>query len=288
MNEIEKTQFMSKRKVMCELFNDHMENHKRYQIKKAQLIIADIPYNLGNLAYASNTAWYIDGDNKNGESDKAGTQFFSTDKDFNIDNFFRFVKRLLKPEPKETGKAPALIIMCAFNQLAPLIEIGKNHGFKTMNHPFVFTKNYSAETLKANMRPVGACEYGLLFYRDKLPKFNNNGKMIYNHMQFEKEILKEKLHPNQKPIKLLKKLIEIFTDKYDVVIDPVAGSASTLIAARQLRRHSYGFEVDRKFYRKAILRLQGKNQIEKIEIYNDNGVKVNVKQDSFDLFGDDD
>ena len=280
----DKQEFMSKRKVMCELFNDHMENHKRYQIKKAQLIIADIPYNLGELAYASNTAWYVDGDNKKGESDKAHSQFFSTDKDFNIDNFFRFVKRLLKPEPKETGKAPALIIMCAFNQLAPLIKIGKNHGFKTMNHPFVFTKNYSAETLKANMRPVGACEYGLLFYRDKLPKFNNNGKMIYNHMSFEKEILKEKLHPNQKPIGLLKKLIEIFTDKYDVVIDPVAGSASTLIAARQLRRHSYGFEVDKKFYKKAILRLEGKNQNDKIQSYNDKGEKVIAEQKSFDLF----
>ena len=163
--EYNREEIMREKDVICELYHDHMENHKRYQIKKAQLIIADIPYNLGNLAYASNTSWYVDGDNKNGESDKAGKQFFDTDKDFNIDNFFKFVKRMLKPEPKEIGKAPALIILCAFNQLAPLTEIGKTHGFKTMNHPFVFTKNYSAETLKANMRPVGACEYGLLFYR---------------------------------------------------------------------------------------------------------------------------
>ena len=151
-----KEQYMRDKEVKCELFNDHMENHKRYPIKKAQLIIADIPYNLGNLAYASNTAWYVNGDNKQGESKKAGAQFFDTDKDFNINNFFRFVKRMLKPEPKETGQAPALIIMCAFNQLTPLIEIAKTHGFKTMNHPFIFTKNYSAETLKANMRPTGS------------------------------------------------------------------------------------------------------------------------------------
>nr|DAU71758.1 MAG TPA: hypothetical protein [Caudoviricetes sp.] len=36
-----------------ELYNDHFENAKRYQIPRAQLIIADIPYNLGNNAYAS-------------------------------------------------------------------------------------------------------------------------------------------------------------------------------------------------------------------------------------------
>ena len=274
-----KEEIMSKKEVKCELYHDHMENHKRYQIQKAQLIIADIPYNLGNLAYASNPNWYVGGDNKNGESTKAGSQFFNTDKDFNIDNFFRFVKRMLRPEPKETGKAPALIILCAFNQLTPLIEIGKRWGFKTMNHPFVFTKNYSAETLKANMRPVGACEYGLLFYRDKLPKFNNKGKMVYNHIPYPKEIT-NKIHPTQKPIALMKKLIELFTDKYDVVIDPVAGSASTLIAARQLRRHSYGFEVDKNFYKKAIIRIDGKLQDTERITYDEKGNIKKGKQES--------
>lgn len=55
--------------------NDHFQNFKRYNLHKAQLIIADIPYNVGNNAYGSNPAWYIDGDNKNGESDKANSSF---------------------------------------------------------------------------------------------------------------------------------------------------------------------------------------------------------------------
>lgn len=59
-----------------ELFNDHFQNFKVYGIPKAQLIIADPPYNLGKNAYASNPSWYVDGDNKNGESDKAGKVFF--------------------------------------------------------------------------------------------------------------------------------------------------------------------------------------------------------------------
>lgn len=53
-----------------ELFNDNFQNWKRYQIPKAQLIIADVPYNLDKNAYASNPSWYVDGDNKNGESEK--------------------------------------------------------------------------------------------------------------------------------------------------------------------------------------------------------------------------
>ena len=43
--------------MKCELYTDHFENAKRYNIPRAQLIIADIPYNLGNNAYASDPRW---------------------------------------------------------------------------------------------------------------------------------------------------------------------------------------------------------------------------------------
>ena len=57
-----------------------------------------------------------------------------------------------------------------------------------------------------------------------------------------------KIHPTQKPVIVLKRLIEIFTDEGDVVIDPVAGSGTTLQAAFELGRPSYGFEVSKQFY----------------------------------------
>ena len=65
----------------------------------------------------------------------------------------------------------------------------------------------------------------------------------------DKKIIK--IHPTQKPIVLLKNLINIFTDEGDVVIDPVAGSGTTLRAACELNRHSYGFEIDRNVYKNA-------------------------------------
>ena len=46
----------TEKKTKVELYNDNFENFKRYQIPKAQLMIADIPYNIGNNAYASNPA----------------------------------------------------------------------------------------------------------------------------------------------------------------------------------------------------------------------------------------
>ena len=51
------------------------------------------------------------------------------------------------------------------------------------------------------------------------------------------------------------KLIEIFTDPGDVVIDPCAGSGSTLRAARELGRDSYGFEICKEFYRDAVEKM---------------------------------
>ena len=101
------------------------------------------------------------------------------------------------------------------------------------------------------MKIVGNCEYGLVFYREKLPKFNNNGKMIFNCIDWPRDTKNEKLHPTQKPVELLETLISIFTDHGEVVIDPVAGSGSTLVAAENLGRKAFGFEIKRNFYKDA-------------------------------------
>ncbi len=49
----------------------------------------------------------------------------------------------------------------------------------------------------------------------------------------------------------VEKLIEVFTDPGDVVIDPCCGSGSTLRAAVESGRSAYGFEIDRNFYERA-------------------------------------
>lgn len=232
------------------LFNDHFQNYKSYNIPPAQLLLADIPYNLSTNAYGSNPSWYIDGDNKNGESKLANTEFFDTDKDFRISEFLSFCSRMLIKEPKETGKAPAMIVFCAFDQQFELIEKAKESGFNNYIN-LVFVKNKSAQVLKANMRIVGNCEYAIILYRDKLPKFNNNGKMIFNAIPWENDSAIQKIHTTQKPVSLIKKLIDIFTDPGDIVIDPVAGSGSTIIAAIQLDRSAYGFEIKKNFYKAA-------------------------------------
>ena len=259
-----------KRKIKCEIYRDSFQNSKRYGIPKAQLIIADVPYNVGTNFYGSNPSWYVGGDNKNGESKLAGKSAFNSDFNFNLYEYFHFCSRMLVKDdtkPLARGRSsdsPCMIVFCSFEQLPTLIDAGKKHGF--VNYiPLVFVKNYSPQVLKANMRVVGATEYALVLYRDRLPKFRNGvqvdengknirgtGKMVFNWFNWEKDGKEiPKIHPSQKPVNVIKKLIEIFTDEGDVVIDPCCGSGSTLRAAAELGRSAYGFEIDRNFYQRA-------------------------------------
>ena len=250
--------------VECRLIHDHFQNARSYNIPRAQLMIADIPYNIGGDFYASRPDWYVDGDNRNGESDKAHKAAFHTDYTFNIADFFAFGNRLLRKEPSKGEKdAPCMIVFCAFQQIPEVIRQAEKYGFKHYI-PLIFCKNYSAQVLKANMKVVGATEYALVLYRGKLPKFRNIGDDGKNHMIFNWFDWRRdgsdipKIHPSQKPVSVLKRLIRIFTDEGDVVIDPCAGSGSTLRAARELGRPSYGFEVSRDFYRAATEQMLGK------------------------------
>ena len=266
------------KKIKCELYNDSMQGWKCYPIQKAQLIIADIPYNVGTNFYGSNPMWYVGGDNKNGESKLAGKSAFASDFNFNVYEYFHFCSRLMKKDDTKScsrgrsSNSPCMIVFCSFEQQHDLILAAKKHGF--VNYiPLYFIKNYSPQVLKANMRVVGATEHALLFYRDRLPKFRNGlkvdaegknivgtGHMVFNWFEWERDDKSiPKIHPAQKSVKVLKKLIETFTDEGDVVIDPCCGSGATLRAARELNRSAFGFEIDKTFYERA------KNEMLKFE-----------------------
>lgn len=123
--------------MKCELFHDNFQNYKRYGIPKAQLVIADIPYNIGNNAYASSPEWYVDGDNKNGESDKANSNYFNTDVNFNIAEFMHFCSKMLIKEPKEKGKAPCMIVFVHISNNKPSLIWQKDTDSKNISRLFL-------------------------------------------------------------------------------------------------------------------------------------------------------
>lgn len=244
-----------------------MQNYKKYAIPPAQLIIADVPYNVGKNFYGSNPMWYNGGDNKNGESKLAGKAAFNSDFNFNLYEYFHFCSKMLKKEDKNSvtrgrsSNSPCMIVFCSFEQMPTLIDAAYKHGF-VHYLPLVFVKNYSPQVLKANMRVVGATEYALVFYRDKLPKFRNGakvdedgktirgtGKMIFNWFSWEKDGKDiPKIHPAQKPVALYEWLLNRYAKPGDIILDTHVGSASSLIACYRTNHPYVGFELDKHYY----------------------------------------
>lgn len=64
------------------------------------------------------------------------------------------------------------------------------------------------------------------------------------------------LHPTQKPIRLMKALIELTTQENQIILDPFCGSGTTLLAAKQTRRHFIGFEINKDYVQMANGRLR--------------------------------
>ena len=130
------------------------------------------------------------------------------------------------------------------------------------------------------MRIVGATEYALLFYRSYLPKFRNDGKMVFNWFSWERDGEDvPKIHPAQKPVKVLKRLISVLTDEGDVVIDPCFGSGATGRACMELKRSFYGFEINKEFYRRAKDEMLNVNYIPEKD-------QIQGQQNIFDLIGE--
>ncbi len=75
-----------------------------------------------------------------------------------------------------------------------------------------------------------------------------------NILSFSKDY-KPYFHPTQKPIDLIKKLIQIYSNEGDVIMDCFAGSGTTLVAAKELNRFYVGSEISKKYFDIAIERL---------------------------------
>ena len=75
-------------------------------------------------------------------------------------------------------------------------------------------------------------------------------KIVKNVFEVKKDI--NNIHPTQKPVPLLKRLIEIFSNEGDTILDFTSGSGSTGIAAVKCGRKFVGIELDENFYKQSI------------------------------------
>jgi adenine-specific DNA-methyltransferase len=119
-------------------------------------------------------------------------------------------------------------------------------GFRVAGH-FVFPKRYASAM--RFVRYQHECAYLLVKGNPPMPDKPVSDVLAWQYSG-------NKLHPTQKPLSALLPLIQAFSRPADIVLDPFAGSGSTLVAARQLGRRFLGIEIDAAYHALAKVRLQ--------------------------------
>lgn len=71
----------------------------------------------------------------------------------------------------------------------------------------------------------------------------------------------KRLHPTQKPVSVMRKILEIFTREGDTILDPYMGSGTTGIACKNLKRNFIGIELDPTYFEIAKKRIEGTQEM---------------------------
>jgi DNA modification methylase len=151
---------------------------------------------------------------------------------------FAQIYRVLKP-------ASFCVSFYAWNRIHLFMDAWREAGFRPVGH-IVFRKSYASST-------------GFMQYQHESAYLLAKGQVqkpiapISDVMEFR--YTGNKLHPTQKPVCALKPLIETFCPLDGIVLDPFAGSGSTLVAAKELGRRSLGIELSAEHHKTATARL---------------------------------
>ena len=85
-----------------------------------------------------------------------------------------------------------------------------------------------------------------------------NCKALSNVLEFSKDT--DGFHPTQKPVALIRRLIQTYSNEGDTILDNCMGSGTTAIAAIREKRHFIGFEMNAEYYEKAMKRIKLERQ----------------------------
>lgn len=229
-------------KIYCE---DNLEYLKKLPSDSVDLVVIDPPYNVSQ-----------------GKDIKIGNKYIKKefgdwDHNFNPEPVLKELKRVLKPKGQ-------IYIFCGTKQIPQYMTILEDEWF-FRNLLIWYKRNPAPRISKTNY--VFACEYILYAINEKgkpsestfnFTKQNEMHNLFITNSLQGKERLKcgtKAVHPTQKPLEILRKLIYTSSKKGDIVLDVFMGVGSTAVASRQLGRNFLGCEIDSKYVHYARDRL---------------------------------
>lgn len=192
------------------------------------------------------------------EFDSGSVDFVLTDPPY-ITNYKSRDGRTVMNDDNATWLAPAFselyrvlrrdsfcVSFYGWSQVDKFVSAWRGTGFRIVGH-MVFTKRYASS--ERYLRYQHEQAYLLAKGNPQLPPEPVSDVLPWTYTH-------NRLHPTQKPISVLKPLIEAFSAEGELVLDPFCGSASTLVAARELGRQYLGIELDPEYFRIASERLR--------------------------------
>jgi len=201
------------------------------------LILTDPPYEIGK---------YSTGNIKLPKRKALNNDIAEWDKSFSPEHYVEELVRVLKPKGN-------MFIFTSYNMIGKWHEL-LDPRFDTFQY-FIWHKTNPPPKIYKNGF-LNSCEMIVCVW-NKGHKWNfSNQREMHNFFESPICMGKERLkHPTQKPLKLIKHLIEIGSDENDLVLDPFAGVATTYVACRQLIRKPISIEVDKNYYDMSINRI---------------------------------
>ena len=133
--------------------------------------------------------------------------------------------------------------------LADLQKEAEKVGFR-LHNILIWKKNNSTP----NRWYMKNCEFILFLYKGKAKPIKNKGASQF--LEYRNKNGKEKLHPTEKPVDLIKELIYNSSNENDIVLDCFMGCGSTGVACIETNRRFYGIELDEKYFKIAEERLK--------------------------------
>ena len=223
------------------IFNkDSLEYIKTMRTDSVDFIFTDPPYNLNK---------YSTGNIKFKNRSDINNDIADWDRDFDPKDYQEEFLRILKPNGN-------LFAFTSYNTIGRWHEV-YDPIFDTFQF-FVWHKtNPTPKFMKAGF--LNSCEMiACMWNKGHTWNFGKQNEM---HNFFESPIcmrperLQEPKHPTQKPIKLLKHIIQMATNENDVIFDPFMGVGSTGVASLELNRKFIGIEIDETYFKASEKRL---------------------------------
>jgi len=247
---------------------DSLEIIQEIPKESVDLIIADPPY---NLSHGNNMSW------ENKKWDKVEEDWDS----FTIDDYMSFSQKWIKESKKVLKDGGGIFIFGTYHNIGFVNVVLQNLSMDIVNEIIWYKRNAFPNL---STRHLTASHENILWaYKgeeknytfnydwvkeknwkyDSFDKFNKQVRTVWDIPNGKINNEKNCDHPTQKPLSVIDRLVQMASNERDIILDPFAGSGTTLVSAKKHGRNYIGIEKEDKFVDLSRDRLESVERVNK-------------------------